>query len=129
MARTPDKPALSLVDPAATGIEPPRSLGKHGRALWDSVQREYGITDRGGIELLCLACQALDGAEALTAAIARDGETYIHRGVPKAHPALRDELARRAFVSKTLERLGLNVEAVKSRGRPGKPQGIGWDQL
>ena len=41
--------------------------------LWDEVQREYGVTDRGGIELLAQACGALDRAEALGEAIARDG--------------------------------------------------------
>jgi hypothetical protein len=41
---------------------------------------------------------------------------------PKAHPALRDELAGRAFIVRTLERLGLNVETIKPMGRPSK----GW---
>jgi hypothetical protein len=39
---------------------------------------------------------------------------------PKAHPALRDELAGRAFIVRTLERLGLNVETIKPMGRPSK---------
>jgi hypothetical protein len=43
--------------------------------LWNSVQREYGISDIGGIELLCLAAQSLDRAESLSARIAEDGET------------------------------------------------------
>jgi len=30
----------------------------------------------------------------------------------------RDELANRAFVVRTLERLGVNVETIKSVGRP-----------
>jgi hypothetical protein len=37
----------------------------------------------------------------------------------KAHPALRDELAARAFIVRTLERLGITIEAVKRVGRPG----------
>jgi hypothetical protein len=87
--------------------------------------REYGITDRGGIELLAQACGAVDRIEALREAIDRDGEVVIVRGVPRAHPGLRDELAARAFVVRTLERLGLNVEAVKAGpGRP--PRAYGW---
>jgi hypothetical protein len=93
-------------------------------ALWNSVMAEYGISDRGGIELLAQACGALDRVESLREAINRDGEVVVVRGVPRAHPALRDELAGRAFVVRTLERLGLNVEAVKTPGRPARP--FGW---
>jgi hypothetical protein len=57
--------------------------------------REYVIDDVGGLELLTLACQALDRAEALRAAIDRDGAVIKVRGVPKSHPALRDELTWR----------------------------------
>ena len=85
-----------------------------------------GIIDRGGVELLAQACQAADRAEALAEAIARDGSVvYSRSGVPKSHPAIKDELANRAFVVRTLERLGLNVEAVKpGPGRP--PSALGW---
>jgi hypothetical protein len=67
---------------------------------------EYAISDRGGIELLAQACATVDRVETLREAIDRDGEVVVVRGVPKAHPALRDELAGRAFIVRTLERLG-----------------------
>jgi hypothetical protein len=122
MPKPPDKPPLSLVASETIGISPPRPLGPHGASLWQRVMREYGISDTGGIELLAQACQALDRAEALADAIARDGATiYSRTGVPKTHPACKDELACRAFVVKTLERLGLNVEAISKPGRPTKP--------
>jgi hypothetical protein len=114
----------ALVSPSAQ-ISPPRPLGVHGAELWAAVQSEYNITDRGGIELLAQACAALDRAEALAAAIAKDGSVvYSRAGAPKAHPAAKDELANRAFVARTIERLGLNVEAIKSPGRPAQP--FGW---
>jgi hypothetical protein len=120
------QPALSLVSSATTVVGPPRDLGQQGRKLWDEIQAAYGITDRGGIELLAQACAACDRAEALAEAIARDGSVvYSRAGVPKSHPAAKDELACRAFVVRTLERLGLNVEAVKpGPGRP--PSAFGW---
>ena len=119
MPKTPGRPPFSIVSPATTGGSPPRDLGQHGRKLWDAVQREYGITDRGGIELLAQACAALDRAEGLAAATATDGAIIYNRtGVPKSHPGCKDELACRAFVVRTLERLGLNVEAVRPVGRP-----------
>jgi hypothetical protein len=125
MPKTPAKPAFSIVSPEATGGSPPRDLGQHGRKLWDEVQAAYGIADRGGIELLAQACATLDRAEALAAAIAADGPViYTRTGVPRSHPAVKDELACRAFVVRTLERLGLNVEAVKSVGRP--TGNLGW---
>ena len=118
MAHNPQKPPLTLIDPAATSILPPRPLGEHGRALWNAVYREYRIDDIGGVELLAQACAAADRVEGLKAAIDRDGEVVHTRNGPKAHPALRDELAGRAFIVKTLERLGLNLETIRPVGRP-----------
>jgi hypothetical protein len=103
--------------------EPPRALGRHGRALWNDIQAEYRIEDRGGAELLCQAAAAIDLAEDLTARIAEDGAVVYVRGTPRAHPGLRDVLQARALVCRILERLGLNVEAIKPHGRPPGPQG------
>src|SRR5262249_26805925 len=106
-------------------VAPPRRLGPHGARLWDSVQAEYRIQDRGGIELLAQACASLDRAESLAEAIARDGDVIHSRtGVPRSHPAVKDELACRAFVCRILERLGLNIETIKPQGRPPRP--FGW---
>jgi hypothetical protein len=119
--KTPARPPLSIVSPETIDGSPPRDLGRHGRKLWDEVQAAYGIADRGGIELLAQACAALDRAEAMAAAIATDGPViYSRTGVPAA----KDELACRAFVVRTLERLGLNVEGVKPVGRP--TGNLGW---
>jgi hypothetical protein len=54
------KPPLSVVVHGSTGTEPPRHLGPAGRQLWDGIMHEYDIRDRGGIELLCLAAEAID---------------------------------------------------------------------
>jgi hypothetical protein len=123
MAKNADKPPLTLVDPASTGISPPRKLGQHGLSLWNSVQTAYHIDDVGGIELLAQACAAADRVEALAERINADGEVICTPAGPKAHPALRDELAGRAFIVRTLERLGLNVETIKPIGRPSQS---GW---
>jgi hypothetical protein len=57
--------------------------------------------------------------------IDRDGEVIRTRGTIKDHPALKHELACRAFVVRTLAKLGLNFEPVRaSSGRPGL--NIGW---
>jgi phage terminase small subunit len=114
------KPPLQLVpNLPGTGPEPPRTLGDHGRRLWNRVCTEYDIADVAGIEMLAQCCAALDRAEALRAGIDQDGEVIRTRGQIKDHPALKHELAARAFVVRTLSRLGLNFEPLRSG--PGRP--------
>jgi hypothetical protein len=112
------KPPLTLVKPAGTSPEPPRTLGEAGLALWRRVHDEYDISDVAGLEMLVQCCAALDRAEALRAEIEADGEVLRARGQIKDHPALKHELAARAFVVRTLSRVGLNFEPVRSVGRP-----------
>ena len=90
-------------------------------SLWRRVTAEYDVSDPSGVEFLTLACEALDRAQGLSVAISRDGEIIRTAGGPKAHPAIRDELANRAFVTRTLQRLGLNFEPLRSA--PGRPAG------
>jgi hypothetical protein len=68
--------------------------------------------------LLTLACQSLDRAESCRAEIDRDGEIIRSKTGTKEHPLLKHELAARAFVARTLHRLGLDVEPVRPIGRP-----------
>jgi hypothetical protein len=104
-----------LEDPPILGEpEPPRPLGTHGRALWDRIQVEYGIRDSAGLEMLAQACAAVDRAEALSAAVAKAG--FMVGG--RANGLIKDELAARSFVTRTLLRLGLDLEPAKPVGRP-----------
>jgi hypothetical protein len=122
------KPPLTVVSPASTGPAPPRKLGKPGRALWDHVQAEYAIADIGGVEMLMQVCAAQDRVETLAEQITRDGEVIYSRGAPKAHPALREELSLRAFIVRTLQKLGLSFEPVRPPGRPTSPPWVkGYD--
>jgi hypothetical protein len=118
------QPPLTLIGSGTTVPPPPRKLAAPGLSLWNRIQSEYGIADSGGIEILCLAAQALDRAESLSASITADGETIRTRTGVRAHPALRDELANRALVARLLAKLGINVEPVKSPGRPAGS--FGW---
>ena len=117
------KRALKLVPAPPAHGEPPRPLGVQGLDLWRRIQSEYAIRDTGGMELLTQACQGLDRAEELAARIAKDGAVIQGRFGPQAHPALKAEMEARAFVCRTLQRLGLNLEPVKRPGRPGSVAG------
>jgi hypothetical protein len=125
MPKPPGKPPFSIVSGETTTISPPRPLGTSGRALWDRVQREYSIRDVGGLEILAQICAAQDRLEGLGEQITADGALLRTRSGFKANPLLRDETALRAFIVRTIERLGLNVEAVKPPGRP-PGGGLGW---
>jgi hypothetical protein len=71
------------------------------------------------------ACAATDTVEELSAVIAEDGVRHVTKMGVKTHPCLKDCLAARAFIVKSLRALGLDVEAVyPGPGRPGR--GIGW---
>jgi hypothetical protein len=110
--------------PASTSIEPTRKLGQPGLNLWNAVQSEFRIEDCGGVELLMQACLAADRVEALAARIDADGETIQTNMGLRAHPCLKDELAARSFIVRTLQRLGITDEVIKPVGRP--PRSFGW---
>jgi len=118
--RTPPKPPLSLVGPDAksSGPQPPTPLGPAGLALWRAVHTDFDVGDVAGVELLMHACQMQDRLQELTEAIARDGAIVRGRYGPCTHPALKEEISTRNFIVRTLQRLGLNFEAVKPVGRP-----------
>jgi hypothetical protein len=119
MPKNPKPPALTVVGPGASGPQPPRQLGPSGRQFWDDILREFTLEDRAGLELLCLAAESLDRAAGLAERIRAEGATIRTKTGTRVHPAIRDELANRAFVAKCIERLGLNLEAV--RAGPGRP--------
>lgn len=119
-----DLPPLRIVtDPLVTGSEPARPLSTHGMQLWRRVTAEYDISDASGVEMLTLACEATDRIQALSDRIREDGETVRTPTGLKAHPLLKEELAHRGFVTRTLTKLGLNFEPL--RDRPGRPAGRG----
>lgn len=106
-------------------LQPPRPLGEQGQRLWDAIQAEYAVTDAGGVEMLALGCEALDASAAYDAAINKDGAVqHLANGALKEHPLVKHSLAAKAFAVRTIEKLGLNFEAVKPVGRPGSP--LGW---
>jgi hypothetical protein len=115
-------PKLTVIEPGANVAPPPRKLGPSGLPLWRSVQEHYRITDSGGTEMLCQLCEAADTAASLQAEIDADGHVIRTKAGPRSHPGLRDLLAARAFIVRTLARLGLDVEPIRAIGRPSGPK-------
>ncbi len=88
-------------------LEPPESL------LFAQIQREFCITDSGGIALLTAACESRGRARRCRERIDREGELTPEG---KVHPLLLCERdSRKAFVS-TINALGLDTEAAGSVG-------------
>ena len=116
---------LKVLTSGEPARQPSRKLGQHSAQLWEAVTGAYHITDVGGIELLTLACQALDRKESLRTLIDEQGKIVETQHGPKDHPALRHELAARAFVAKIITRLGLDVEPIRQPSRPTGPSIIG----
>ena len=111
--------ALKLVrDDVIT--KPLRPLCKHGAAMWARVMGEYEIADSGGLELLQLACEGMDTAEQYRLQIENDGLMVrtSKAGGLRDHPLIRHRLQVLAFITRTIQRLGLDVEATKPMGRP-----------
>ena len=116
-------PKLTVVTPASSIANPhgaPSTLKQAGVNLWSSVMGEYQISDAGGLALLEQACAAVDGIAECRHEIERDGAMVRGKFGSRPHPLLARELSLRSFVCKTLERLGLNLEPLRSGpGRPG----------
>jgi hypothetical protein len=126
MAKNPDdKPPLSLVNLTATLPKPPAKLGPTGAAFWRSLMAEYIIEDGASLILLEQAAFAYERAERLRVEIDATGEIIRGRNGPREHPGLRAELAARAFVVKTLAKLGLHFEP--TRPSSGRPSGRAWE--
>ena len=103
----------------------PVGLETAGAALWRHVTSQYDVSDPSGVCLLTEACRALDRAEKCRARIDQDGEVVMVHGTPREHVLLKSELANRSFCTRTLIRLGLNFEPLRSSvGRPSKVGGF-----
>jgi hypothetical protein len=97
---------------------PPRKLGTHGQRLWAAVNEEVVLEDSAGVEMLLEACEALDRVQECSIEIKRSGVMLRTKTGARENPLLKIELANRAFVTRTLARLGLDSEPIKTLGRP-----------
>ena len=78
-------------------------------------------SDPGSYEVLAQLCAARQRAERCRRIIDEQGEMVRGRDGFRAHPLLREELGFRAFVVRSLAKLGLDLEPLRSG--PGRPPG------
>src|SRR5262245_23783286 len=91
--------------PASILTKPVRPLGDAGLAVWRRFVRQYQIEGGAAAEIVQLACEAIDRAEACTEQIKADGLMIADNRGRRDNPLLKTELAARAFAARTLHRL------------------------
>lgn len=101
-------------------MKAPRHLGTDGKSLWLALQRDYQISDSGGLTLLTTAAEAMDRMRAAQRIISEKGEVTPDRyGGLRANPAVAIEKDARNGLLAAIRALNLDVEPLKSIGRPG----------
>jgi hypothetical protein len=119
MARkTPLKVVASEVPPSHARPQPPAHLGEDGRQLWLGVQTEYSMDDPAGLQLLRQAAECADRISNVRRQIDEQGEMLMIKGAPRIHPLCQVERDQRAALVRCLRALNLDLEPLKSRGRP-----------
>jgi len=91
--RGPKRPSLKVVPLTHEPDEPPAELGARGRVLWAAFTADTVLEDSAEREMLRQICLVEDRVEQLAAMAETDARF------------LRDELAARGFIARTLNRL------------------------
>ena len=98
----------------------PAGLSKESQRWWRNIQREYRITDPGGLLILLTAMESLDRLRDAQAAIKANGACFKDRwGQIKVNPMCVVEKDSRSAFYTGLKALNLDLEPLKALGRPG----------
>ena len=102
----------------------PTHLASEGKRFWTDVVAEYGEDlEPFELQLLRLACEALDRGVQSRKALRRHGLTYVSpQGAPVARPEVALEKASRAAFAQLVKQLGLG--AVEDEPEDEPEQGV-----
>lgn len=106
-------------------IAAPKHLSRPSKALYRRTVLDYGLEGEAhALEVLRLACEALDRCEEARQAIAKDGAIVPDRfGTPKAHPAVAIERDARVAAMRALRELSLDADGGPGEVRIPRPNG------
>ena len=97
----------------------PSHLSKEAKEIFNGLCEEYSINDIAGLRILRVSLEAFDRAQACRKAIDRDGLTILDKfNQTKPHPLLSTERDSRAAFLAGLKALNLDLEPIKTVGRP-----------
>ena len=100
-------------------LRAPSRLSKESQKWWREIQREYGITDPGGLLILLTCLESLDRLREAQAEILKHGACIQDRfGVIKQNPLCMVERDSRTAFYAGLKALNLDLEPLKAIGRP-----------
>jgi P27 family predicted phage terminase small subunit len=94
-------------------VKPPAHLSRLSKALWRRLVADYGLADEAhALEVLRLACEALDRADEARRILAVEGVTFLDRfGKPRPHPAAAIERDSAIRAARMFRELSLDADA------------------
>jgi P27 family predicted phage terminase small subunit len=101
-----------------TALKPPAHLSQAAKKWFRSVIESFNLEDHD-VNLLTLACEALDRCEQARVVLAKEGVTFIDRfGCPRAHPCVAIERDSRLAYARLLRELCLGDDVPDDTSRP-----------
>ena len=97
----------NVLEGAMVGEKNPEHLSKHAKDFWRWALYEYQL-NRDELQLLLMACEAMDRCIQARKRLAKQGLTYNDRfGQPKSRPEVAIERDSRLAFARLVKQLGL----------------------